>query len=112
MTLLYAVLAALVQEPSVDDLKKEVDRLKKQVEILEQQSVDDARTIHRLKGVVRALEEAGPAAKAPSTSPAKGPDSPAPLNPIKGKVHFVDPVNGFVAISCGKADKVVVGYKF
>ncbi|HEX7899305.1 MAG TPA: hypothetical protein VF950_16180 [Planctomycetota bacterium] len=112
MTWLYAALVAFTQEPSADDLKKEVERLRKQVETLEQQSVDDARTIKSLKGALRAFEENAPAAKAPAGSPAKAADGPAPLTPIKGKVHFVDPVNGFVAISCGKAEKVEVGYKF
>jgi hypothetical protein len=111
MTALFAALVVLAQEPSADDLKKQVERLKQQVELLEQQSVDDARTIQRLRTALRAFEESEPAAKAPV--PAKpGVEGPAPLTPIKGKVHFVDPVNGFVAISCGKADKVQVGYKF
>jgi hypothetical protein len=102
-------LALLAQEPSADELKKEIDRLKKQVELLEQQAVDDARVIQRLRSVVRALEENGPAAKAPAAAPPKAPaDGPAPLI----KVHYVDPVHGYVAISVGKADKVEVGYKF
>src|SRR5688572_15967563 len=112
MTLLFAALAALTQEPSADDLKKEVQRLKQQVEALEQQSVDDARTIQGLRKALRALEENEPAAKAPASPAKPGAEGPAPLTPIKGKVHFVDPVNGFVAISCGKAEKVQVGYKF
>jgi hypothetical protein len=105
-------LALLVQEPSADELKKEVDRLKKQVETLEQQSVEDARTIQRLKGILRAMEEAGPAAKTPAAPPKAAVDGPAPVNPIRGKVHYVDPVHGYVAISVGKAEKVEVGYKF
>lgn len=111
MTWLAVILA--LQEPSADELKKDVERLKKQVELLEQQSVEDARTIQRLRAALRSLEESGPLTKpAPSTTTKPAGEGPAPLTPIKGKVHFVDPVNGFVAISVGKQDKVEVGYKF
>lgn len=110
--LLFALLVP--QDPTPDDLRKEVDRLRKEVELLERQAVEDARVIQRLRSALRLLEEGGAAApKAPSnggTKPAA--EGPAPTQPIRGKVHFVDPVNGFVAISVGKGDKVEVGYKF
>ena len=56
-------LAILAQDPSADDLKKEIDRLKKQMKLLEQQSVEDARTIQRLRAALRSVEENVPVAK-------------------------------------------------
>jgi len=108
------LMALVLQEPTPDDLRKEIARLRQEVELLERQAVEDARTIQRLRTALRLLEDAGAAApKAPANGGAKAPaEGPAPTQPIRGKVHFVDPVNGFVAISVGKADKVEVGYKF
>ena len=42
---LTCVLVLLLQEPSGEDLKRDVERLRKQVELCEQQAVEDARTI-------------------------------------------------------------------
>lgn len=110
---LWCVFALLFQEPSAEDLKKEVERLRRQVELCEQQAVEDARTIQRLRTALRTMEDLAAAGRPAPKDPARPPgESPAPLQSIRGKIHFVDPVNGFVAISAGKADKVEVGYKF
>jgi hypothetical protein len=113
MTWMFALLALLPQEPAPVDLKAQVEQLRKQVELLEQQAVEDARTIHRLRTALKAVEEGAPASRPAASGPSKpGTDDKAPIQAIKAKILFVDPANGFVAISAGKAEKVEVGYKF
>ncbi len=113
MTWLFALLTLAAQEPSAEDLKKQIEQLRQQVELLEQQAVEDARTIQRLSSVLKAVE-AGAAPARPAAAPAAkaGVEEKAPVQAIRGKILFVDPANGFVAISAGKAEKVEVGYKF
>src|ERR1041384_327449 len=117
-----ALVASLrVQDPT-DELRKEVEKLKKQtvelqerLSLLEQAAVEDAQTIQRLRQVVKLLESApssDPAAPKKEDTRVKPPEGKGPPTPIRSKVVFVDVKQNFIALSCGKKEKVEVGYKF
>jgi hypothetical protein len=117
-----ALVASLLVQDSPDDLRKEIEKLKKQtvelqerLSLLEQAAVEDAQTIQRLRQVVKLLESnvpAEPSPKNPGQQPPLKPDVGGPTRPIRAKVVFVDTKQNFIALSCGKKEKVEVGYKF
>ena len=110
------------QEPTAEDLRKEIEKLKKQnvelqerLGLLEQSAVEDAQTIQRLRQVVKLLESTAPS-EAPAAPKNPGQPNPKPFigpeKAIKGKVVYVDAKNNFTTLGIGKRDKVEVGYKF
>ncbi|HYE98826.1 MAG TPA: hypothetical protein VEJ18_07945 [Planctomycetota bacterium] len=119
MTVLFALLSALAlpQADDVEALRKEVQALKDRLQAVEQQTLEDARTIHRLRLIVKALEssaqpKAAPADAGPAPAAAATEDFPRPSVAIVGKVVHVDPINNFITLSCGKKDGVAEGYRF
>lgn len=119
MTVLFALLSALAlpQADESDALRKELQALKERLAALENQTLEDARTIQRLRLTVKALESGAAArteaaAPAPGAAPALAEEFPRPSVAIVGKVVHVDPVNNFITLSCGKKDGVASGYRF
>lgn len=120
------VCAAALQQPA-DDASRQLEALKKknaelqeQLTQLESSAVEDAQLIHRLRQLVKVLQEKTSALE--SISKASGTPAPAtgdrsrtdagPEKPLKGKVVYVDVKSGFLTLSIGKREGVKVGFKF
>ena len=131
MTLLFALMCPVLLQAPPAGTDQEVERLRKangdlqeQVDLFRKASVSDARTIQRLKQIIRALKAQmeALAAQPPAPKPGlglqrgrtgidPGPDV-GPERPLKGKVVFVDARNKFVMIDIGLRDGVEAGYRF
>jgi hypothetical protein len=120
MTVLSALLlAVLVQDPA-EDPKKEVERLRKEnlelrqrLQELEDNALETAREIKRLQGAVELLKDT--TAEAPPVAPPGPGGRPLPPGPdkvIRGKVVFVNTDLEFITIGIGKPSGVQVGYRF
>lgn len=120
------VCAAALQQPA-DDASKQLEALKKrnaelqeQLTQLENASVEDAQLIHRLRQLVKVLQEKTSALESiskGSATPAAGAadrskTETGPEKPLKGKVVYVDVKSGFLTLSIGKREGIKVGFKF
>ena len=118
------IMPLLLQAPPQDDLRKELDQLKKQnlelqerLSLLEQNALENAQTIQRLRQMVKLLENNAPPTAEPAPSknpsgPSVKPDLNGPVKPIRAKLVFVNAKENFIAINAGKKEKVEVGFKF
>ncbi len=113
---------ASLQE-SLNGVQKEMEGLRKELEdgreraaSAEKQSIEDAKTIQRLRQALKSFEgNAGPAAnpgKAPEAPPPAAAPSDGPVQPLRAKIEFVDGKMGFVVIDKGKSDGLAAGYRF
>jgi len=118
------IVPLLLQAPPQDDLRKEVDQLKKQnldlqerLSLLEQNALENAQTIQRLRQMVKLLENNSPPTAEPAPSKNPGgttpkPDLNGPVKPIRARLVFVNAKENFIALNVGKKEKVEVGFKF
>jgi hypothetical protein len=109
------------QEPPADP-KQEIEKLKaavaalrKDLSDLQKQSIEDARTIQRLREIIKAFESqpepaARPAVAAPESS--KVSVEVGPSQPLTAKLELVNVKTGFVVINKGERDGVKAGYRF
>ena len=118
------IMPLLLQAPPQDDLRKELDQLKKQnldlqerLSLLEQNALENAQTIQRLRQMVKLLENNSPPTAEPAPSkhpggPSPKPDLNGPVKPIRARLVFVNAKENFIALNVGKKEKVEVGFKF
>ena len=118
------IMPLLFQAPAQDDLRKELDQLKKQnlelqerLSLLEQNALENAQTIQRLRQMVKLLENNSPPTAEPAPSknpggPSPKPDLNGPVKPIRARLVFVNAKENFIALNVGKKEKVEVGFKF